>query len=40
MAGTPSAAYISYLLRLPDEGARRTERALFVEDLKRVQSLL
>jgi DNA polymerase len=30
----------SYLLRLPDEGSRRAERARFVEDLKRVQLLL
>ena len=30
----------AYLLRLPDEGIRRTERALFVEDLKQVRSLL
>lgn len=29
----------SYLLRLPDEAARRTERRRFVEDLKRVRAL-
>jgi DNA polymerase len=27
----------SYLLRLPDEGARRAERARFVEDLRRIK---
>ena len=27
----------SYLLRLPDEAARRVERARFVEDLKRIR---
>ncbi len=30
----------SYLLRLQDEASRRAERALFVEDLMRVRSLL
>ena len=27
----------SYLLRLPDPDARRTERARFVDDLKRIR---
>ena len=27
----------SFLLRLPDEEARRTERARFVDDLKRIR---